>query len=305
MLKEPNCFIIGAPKCGTTSLAAYLSEHPNIFVCDPKEPNYWSEEIYKDSVRNSIKTRVQYDQLFQRARAGESVIVDASTTYSWSKNAIYSIEKNYTKPKYIFMLRNPVDLSYSLHQEQVNSCLELEEDFERAWDLQTLRAAGENIPPPARKNPLNLQYRYISSLGQHLQRLFSLVPKERVFTVIFEDLKNNPEKIHTDILEFLNLRKVKLDNYMVHNSRKKSVFPALSRSLMYPPVADENVLKLKKIAIRLGLKGLRTFFIKSLEKKQTRKKLDTYFKACLVEEFAPEVLILENLLGKDLSHWKQ
>ena len=40
--KIPNFFIVGAPKCGTTALYEYLSSHPDVFLCDPKEPNYFS-----------------------------------------------------------------------------------------------------------------------------------------------------------------------------------------------------------------------------------------------------------------------
>lgn len=50
---RPNLFLVGAMKCGTTSLHNYLAEHPQIFMTkDPwKEPAYfvdrlnWSKEI--------------------------------------------------------------------------------------------------------------------------------------------------------------------------------------------------------------------------------------------------------------------
>ncbi len=36
--RRPNLFVIGAMKCGTSSLHNYLGAHPEIFMCDPKEP---------------------------------------------------------------------------------------------------------------------------------------------------------------------------------------------------------------------------------------------------------------------------
>ena len=42
---QPNFFIIGAPKCGTTALSRYLSQHPNIFMSDPKEPHYFCDDF--------------------------------------------------------------------------------------------------------------------------------------------------------------------------------------------------------------------------------------------------------------------
>lgn len=44
---KPNFFIVGAPKCGTTALSKYLSEHPNIFISEVKEPHYFAEDLPK------------------------------------------------------------------------------------------------------------------------------------------------------------------------------------------------------------------------------------------------------------------
>jgi len=43
-LTRANVFILGAPKCGSTSLAAWLSQHPDAFVSDPKEPRYFNSD---------------------------------------------------------------------------------------------------------------------------------------------------------------------------------------------------------------------------------------------------------------------
>jgi hypothetical protein len=39
---QPNFMIIGAAKSGTTSLADYLDQHPEIYMCPGKEPNYFA-----------------------------------------------------------------------------------------------------------------------------------------------------------------------------------------------------------------------------------------------------------------------
>lgn len=49
----PSFIIVGAAKAGTTSLYYYLSEHPQVFMSEPKEVNFFSgEEI--DAPRNSV-----------------------------------------------------------------------------------------------------------------------------------------------------------------------------------------------------------------------------------------------------------
>ena len=44
-MKIPNLFIIGSPKCGTTSLANWLNNHPQIFMSKRKEPEYFCDDL--------------------------------------------------------------------------------------------------------------------------------------------------------------------------------------------------------------------------------------------------------------------
>ena len=54
-LLKPNFFIIGAPKCGTTSLHNYLKSHSQITMSNPKEPHYFSKDIKNGGIRNIEK----------------------------------------------------------------------------------------------------------------------------------------------------------------------------------------------------------------------------------------------------------
>ena len=58
--KIPNLFVIGAPKCGTTSILKYLDQHPEIFVSDIKEPHYFN----KDSGHRYYFEEEEYLRLF-------------------------------------------------------------------------------------------------------------------------------------------------------------------------------------------------------------------------------------------------
>jgi hypothetical protein len=42
--KLPNFFLVGAARAGTSSLHAYLNQHPRIFTCTPEEPCYFARE---------------------------------------------------------------------------------------------------------------------------------------------------------------------------------------------------------------------------------------------------------------------
>jgi len=76
---KPNFFIIGAPKCGTTSLATYLGMHPNVFMCSPKEPHYFSTDINWQLVKN----KNDYLKLFAKATNDNFAIGEGSVFLSF------------------------------------------------------------------------------------------------------------------------------------------------------------------------------------------------------------------------------
>jgi hypothetical protein len=52
-IRKPNLFMIGGPKCGTTSFQEYPAGHPHIFMSEPKEPCYFDKDIpFPSSPRN-------------------------------------------------------------------------------------------------------------------------------------------------------------------------------------------------------------------------------------------------------------
>ena len=91
----PNFLIIGAAKSGTTSLWSYLKQHPEVFMCKPKEPNFFIFEglklphylgngYEKTLIRKFYKNRVtnfkSYQELFQDAGEAKA-ISEASVRY--------------------------------------------------------------------------------------------------------------------------------------------------------------------------------------------------------------------------------
>src|SRR5210317_560697 len=112
---KPNFFILGAPKCGTTSLAYWLSQHPNVYVSPDKEPLHYSTD-FPASTPHSERS---YLDLFAEATEQHIAIGEASVWYLRSKDAVANIENEIPEAKYIVMLRNPVEMAPSLHWQTV------------------------------------------------------------------------------------------------------------------------------------------------------------------------------------------
>ena len=127
-MKKPNFFIVGAAKCGTTSLYRYLRQHPDVFMPEQKEPNFFGSDL---SYRFPRISQARYLSCFAKAK-GETRIGEATTIYLYSEKAAEEIKAFSPEAKIIIMLRNPVDVLYSYHSQQLYSGNEDIPDFEEA-----------------------------------------------------------------------------------------------------------------------------------------------------------------------------
>ena len=129
-MKNPNLFIVGAPKCGTTFLYHYLKKHPDIYFPEFKEPHYFGSDLIRRNGAYNLSLR-EYKNLFSTEK---KVIGEASTFYLFSKKAAQEIYNFNPHSKIIIMLRDLVDLVHSLHSQFVFSGDEVIEISESVID---------------------------------------------------------------------------------------------------------------------------------------------------------------------------
>ncbi|MGD1882786.1 MAG: sulfotransferase [Paracoccaceae bacterium] len=113
-MSKPNFLIIGAMKCGTTTLQAQLACQPGIFMTDPKEPNYFSD----DDV--FAKGPDWYAGLYAEA-APSDLLGEASTHYTklpTYPQTIARLKASVPNPRLVYMIRNPVTraVSHYIHE---------------------------------------------------------------------------------------------------------------------------------------------------------------------------------------------
>lgn len=110
----PDFVIIGAMKSATTTLQEQLVRQPGIFMCDPKEPNFFSDDAqYRKGV-------AWYASLFAGAPAG-SLLGEASTHYTklpTHPNSIVRMHEYLPNAKLVYVMRHPVDrlISHYIHE---------------------------------------------------------------------------------------------------------------------------------------------------------------------------------------------
>ena len=198
--RRPNFFIVGAPKCGTSSLINTLRWHSNIYVPLSFEPQYFSTDF--DNVLDY--TPESYLELFSGVSEKHKAVGEKSVIYLYSREATRNILEFDPNARLIVMLRNPADLVYSWHAQLYYSFLEDIEDFGEAWDAQEDRAQGKRIPE---RCPISfaLQYREIGRLGKYVGQLLNDAPREQIKIIFMEDFHKDADAVYRECLEYLNV----------------------------------------------------------------------------------------------------
>lgn len=223
-LFPPAAYIIGAPKCGTTALAQYLSEHPSVSISRPKEPHYYSKDL--GGLRRCSNDD-EYRACFT-PNPHTQMLIEASVWYLYSQTAVASILKARPDARFIVMLRDPVRMLASLHRQLIRALDENEPDFERAWNLSDKRARGEDVPPGCRA-PSTLVYTKTAAFGEQVERLFSLVPRDRCLVLFQEEMQADTAAVYRRALDFLDLE----DDGRLEFPRINEARRSRSRSLHY------------------------------------------------------------------------
>jgi hypothetical protein len=299
-----SAFIVGAPRCGTTFLAKALAGHPKVCFSKPKETHFFALAWPRMDAATASREFVR--RYFQRLTDEHSVIAEGSPSHLYVPEIAEILTAFDPESRIIVAVRNPVELVYSHHSQALYTLDEDERDFARAWELQDARARGRHLPRRCRE-PRTLQYREIGGLGTRIERLFAQVGRERCHVVVYDDLSADPLKTYRNLLEFLGLEYDGRTVFKGRNENRGFQSRFVQQFVMNPP------WPISVLALNWVLRGWRRpRFVREIRRRlrarntrqETRPPLSDAMRATLVREFAPEVALLERLLGRDLSTWR-
>lgn len=297
----PDVYLIGAPKAGTTSIAQWLSEHPDLYFCQPKEPGYWASDYPRVREVRGFDTRAKYEALYADPAASSARHrADGSTTYLYSQAAVPAIAAELgAAARYLVALRNPAELVVSFHRLQQLRLNEDEPDFEKAWQ----RSLTGRLPDSDLLDPKLVDYPLVGNLGAAVARLLDAVERSQVHFIRFEDLRDHPEQVWRELTGFLGLSETPRPGFDVHNPSTKTFRSPLLHRLRHRPPAllAGPVRQLRHLSLRSQrFKGLK----KALWwREQPRPQVSPQMRAALTAYFADDVGLLGRLSGLDLSAW--
>ncbi len=273
-----------------------LARHPEIFMPRWKEPHFFGSDVHS---RPGF-SKDDYLALFARASRKKKKVGEASTGYLYSKRAAAEIKEFNAFARPIIMLRNPVDVLYSLHSQYIYQGVEDIKDFAAALDAEAYRKAGTRSPSPLVRIE-NFFYREWVGYTEQTRRYLDVFGRENVMIIIFDDFARDPAMALRETLTFLGVSTEFQPRFRVSNPnqrpRSKRVQKFLQR-LQVPTLHPLLRLVPERMQVPL-MRGLTRLNSKHVPRPPMHPELRQY----LQRELVREVEQLSTLLGRDLTHW--
>ena len=208
------------------------------------------------------------------------------------------------------MLRNPVDMMYSLHGEALFQGDEDIADFGEALAAEDDRRQGRRIPPTCQGALWSLFYRDVAHYAEQVERFFDAMGRDRVHVIVFDDFAADPAAAYRSALEFLDLdADADADpgddhgpDFGVVNAHTAPRSGVVVRLFRDPPPALRSVARtlVRSQATRRTL-GLRAQQLNA--RRGERPPLPPALRRSLQDELAGDVRRLGRLIDRDLSSW--
>lgn len=295
---KTDFFIIGAPKCGTTSIAYYLDQHDSVAFSTIKEPFYFNRQ---SPSFNGIKYPNEYMTLFGKDKFNKNKLRgEGSTWYLYSEDAVSNILAHNPRAKFIVCLRNPVEAVFSWFSQVKLIGAETEDSFEIAWELQQKRKL-ENFKPRVYNCNDGLMYKDMFLLGRQCERLLSNVEKNNVLFIFYEDICNDIANVYADILTFLELPIDGRTNFPIKYERastKNRVFQSLGASFSY-----RQRVRMAQLLRLLGIDIYKIYLQLNTEKMEQKPSMNKAMRSRLVQAFSDDIKLLARLSGRNLEQW--
>ncbi len=233
----PDFLIIGAGKCGTTSLYDYLVQHPCIYHPLWKEVHYFDTH-YKYGIN---WYRSHFPTIFQKfcvikLKGNNFITGEASPYYLFHPLAAERVANIIPKVKLIIILRNPIERAYSQYHHEVrnnNEPLSFEEAIKN--EEKRLEGKKEKILKEKNYNSINFPtYSYLLR-GIYIDQIHEWIkyfPRHQFLILRTEDFDKDAQSVVNKVFQFLGLSSYNKKNFVRHNVGKYSQINSQTREFL-------------------------------------------------------------------------
>lgn len=281
----PEVYLLGAQKAGTTSLAFWLDQHPDLCLSEPKEPDFFT--------LNHERGLKWYSSVFKGAE--NRIFVDASSSYSMAPIETYASAHNPLRgvprrihavnpaAKFIYVLREPVERTYSSYWHSVRAGEE-KHSFGDVLQANSLYVRTSD---------------YFHQLNEYLE-YFSL---DAFLFIPFEDLKADPQGVARRCFEFLSIAQPDFEVTVGTPKNQSYTFNSLGRAVQRL-LPSKTAIKVASDIVKTVIPQRYHQRIGALVTQRIPPIADTE-RTYLAHYFSERNLALQELTGVDVSPWQQ
>jgi len=300
-----NLFIVGAPKCGTSSLFDQINLHSQIIGTSPKETFALLSADHPLSLARKYNGLDELQKIRNLGSSEEntSILLEGTTHNLYSKEAIAAVASLGNQARVIVLLRNPVKRILSSFQYTQSNLARIPSSFTFSEYVDLLIEGKRTSIQKIIKHPvsgavLSMDLTYSDYEG-FIQNWFDGVGREKVRVILAEEYFHDPSMVSREIFDWLGLSDSNVDqqSFERRNETRKIASPVIHRiayslNRLFPGAGALKPLKKIYFHIQNRLSG------KSDEDiSKPMEKLNQYFE--------PRIKQLSELLDRDLSLWSQ
>ena len=299
MARVPKLIVIGAARSGTTALYEHLRQHPQIFLSSSKEANYFAFEgeplDYRgpgaDFVNNSVASWDAYLELFADA-PGDAVIGDISPLYLYAPKTAERIRARLPDAKLVAILRNPIEQAFSHYQYARARMIEPLDSFDAALNAEPERLRDHWQPL--------FQYSDFPRYPEQIRRFQAHFQPEQIKIFLYEDYRADPKGVLRQVFEFIGVDTgFEPVLHQDANAGGDPRSPLLQAIIMRPNLLGSIAAIFLPQPVRRRIRDWISSF------NVARADFSPTTRARLAAKLRPDILELQEMLGRDLSAWLQ
>jgi len=279
----PTFLILGAPKCGTTSLAYWLMDHPDVHVPPEKELYFFDAEFERglDWYRSRLDG------------AGARAVGEATPAYLAAAEAPARIASAVPQARLIALLRDPVDRAYSHYQHWAQEKQE-RRTFAEVVELELSRPPIDEARAWDPERPERYSYLAFGRYHRQLLRYLDHFSREQMLVLLLEDLHEDPVSAWQQVC-----RHIDVDPDIVPRTVGETFFSYRS----YRPWWLWSMIQRIRLGERLPRKLGGLMWRAMVKEGNSYEPLSAELRTRLADAHAPDNVELAAFLGRDLGHW--
>jgi len=210
----PDFLVIGAKRCGTTSLYQHLPEHPCISKSPHDNMGFFNDNFHLGVNWYKSFFPTTFTRKKIKSKFGNFLAFDVTTKYMEEESTANNVYQTKPNMKIIIILRNPVDRAYSQYHLSVRQTAE-RRSFEDVVEENMNRLNKESHEHYGRKPKFSVEEDNHLKKGLYALQLrywLKIFPRENILIVSTEEFESNQQIIYNKIFEFLNISKFEVKN---------------------------------------------------------------------------------------------